>query len=324
MIAINEKIVETLFKQKELDVDALITSKKNEVENFMVTPTRIVDRQPKALPLSSEEVAYLKLLTGEFEKIAFSDNSNLEKYKERFNKIIDSEAIKSNTHKLFRNELIKRMGYSDLRDDFYPKYFEQMGIRACVYCNSQFALTVEKLDGTKSAKFQVDHYYPKSKYPCFSISFYNLYPVCGSCNNSKSSDDTVNFQLYSGNFKDFTKCQFYFEIEKESLVKYRVNGTQDALKIKFHEPATSGFNEAFAVEGIYNQQKDVAEEIVLKSIIYNKAYINQLRASLGKLYSHKGPMLSRLVVGNYVDVRDIHKRPMAKFTQDIARQVGLI
>jgi hypothetical protein len=31
-----------------------------------------------------------------------------------------------------------------------------------------------------------------------------------------------------------------------------------------------------------------------------------------------------MIIGNYIDKEDIHKRPLAKFTQDIAREAGLI
>ena len=35
-------------------------------------------------------------------------------------------------------------------------------------------------------------------------------------------------------------------------------------------------------------------------------------------------MAERLLVGNYTRSKDIHKRPMTKFTQDIAKQLKLI
>jgi hypothetical protein len=229
----------------------------------------------------------------------------------------------SKSNEEFRNELLKRMGYSGVRDNYYPEYFEQLGIKSCVYCNSQFAITVRNVKGQKVAKFQVDHYFPKREYPSFSISFYNLYPVCGPCNNSKSFNN-VNFNLYSDNYSDYKSSKFQFELDKKSLVKYRVNGTNAVLKINFIDVVNSRFNETFAIESIYNTQKDIAEELVIKSMIYNKTYTEVLKDSLTKLYKDKEPILARLLVGNYTDEKDIHKRPMAKFTMDIARQLKLI
>lgn len=83
-------------------------------------------------------------------------------------------------------------------------------------------------------------------------------------------------------------------------------------------------NDTFAIESIYKTQLDIAEELVLKSMIYNKQCTESLRISLAKLYRDKAPMLERLLVGNYINETDIHKRPVSKFTQDIARQLKLI
>ena len=72
------------------------------------------------------------------------------------------------------------------------------------------------------------------------------------------------------------------------------------------------------------QWLETCNYIVLKSIIYKETYLKSLRNSFKKLYPDKIPMAERLLVGNYNNVKDIHKRPMAKFTQDIAKQLKLI
>ncbi|HWY35391.1 MAG TPA: hypothetical protein VNX68_12155, partial [Nitrosopumilaceae archaeon] len=297
--------------------------RKAEVRSFRNNPTRIVNRVSQALPLNAIQRRYINALLRNFENIVRADTSNLAVYKISFDRIITGTQMKSNANKIFRNELLNRMGYGGLRDNYYPEYFEQIGIKSCVYCNSQLALTVRNVKKEKIAKFQVDHHIPKSEYPCFSISFYNLYPVCGPCNNSKSSNN-VNFNLYSDDYSDYRSSKFLFELDKNSLIKYRVNGINAELKIKFNELPGTGFNNTFAIESIYNTQKDIAEELVIKSMIYNKTYTELLKTSLKKLYKNKAPMFERLLAGNYTDEKDIHKRPMAKFTQDIARQLKLI
>lgn len=322
MIAINQRILDDLLKPQK--VTNLIIERKVSVENFLKTPTRIVKRRPVPLILLPIQEQYVEKLIYYFDKIIKADFNSLVDYKKQFDKIIDSKTMLKGGHKEFRNELIKRMGYHELRDNFYPEHFEKIGIKSCVYCNSQLAVTARKVNGVKSAKFQVDHYYPKSEYPCFSISFHNLYPVCGSCNNSKSINP-INFRLYSDEYIEFTNSRFLFELDKKSLLKYRINGMQNKLEIRFHDKTgDKSFNVAFAIEGIYETQKDIAEEVVLKSMIYNKTYSDSLRNSLKKLYNEKTPILERLIFGNYLDEKEIHKRPMAKFTQDIAKQLGLL
>lgn len=323
MISINAQILEDIYKSDKANIDSIIVNKKTELKSFIDNPTRIVSRKPVNITLTVEQENYLNYLYNNFEDIVLANTLSLQSFVVNFNNIIESNLIKTTPFKEFRNELINRLGYKELRDSFYPDYFEKIGIKSCVYCNSQLALTVRNVDGEKNAKFQVDHYYPKSEYPCFSISFYNLYPVCGPCNNSKSSNSVI-FNLYSNNFIDYTSSNFKFSLDKKSLLKYRINGINSELKIVFTEPHNANFNNTFAINGIYDTQKDIAEELVLKSMIYNKAYTDSLKNGLTKLYKKKAPMLERLIIGNYTDERDIHKRPMSKFVQDIARQLKLI
>lgn len=322
MISINAQVLSDIHSKDVVAIDAIIAAKKANVRAFLYNPTRIVNRTSVPVQLEPDQMMYLLALLRSFEVIVKANTTELGNQKTIFDAIINGAQMKTLPNRIFRNELLHRMDYSGLRDNYYPAYFEKIGIRACVYCNSQLALTVESVKNTKIAKFQVDHFIPKSEHPCFSISFYNLYPVCGPCNNSKSGGN-VTFNLYSDAYSDYKSSRFTFELDKTSLVKYRVNGVNAELKIKFDD-AGSGFNETFAVESIYNTQKDIAEELVLKSMIYNKTYTDVLRASLVKLYRDKAPMLERLLAGNYTNEKDIHKRPMAKFTQDIAKQLGLI
>ncbi|AZA93617.1 Uncharacterised protein [Chryseobacterium nakagawai] len=323
MISINSKILIDIHIKDKLNIDALISSRKAELLHFINNPTKIVNRKPTSIVLIGNQLAYLQELYGNFEKIVLANTFEIQNFKIVFDSIISVKLMKTTTYKEFRNELNRRLGYKDLRDNFYSEYFEKIGIKTCVYCSSQYALTVRTVNGKKCAKFQVDHYYSKSDYPCFSISFYNLYPVCGPCNNSKSTN-TTNFNLYSDDFNEYKSSKFKFELDKKSLLKYRVNGINSELKLKFKEPLGSNFNSLFAIEGIYETQKDIAEELVLKSIIYNQSYTNSLKNALKKLYKDKSPMLEQLLIGNYINEADIHKRPMAKFTQDIAKQLKLL
>ncbi|MFC0777894.1 hypothetical protein [Flavobacterium sp. HJSW_4] len=322
MISINSQIIENIFIDNKIDIDNLIISRRASLSKFLISPLPIINLFIGKKKLNLNQINYLYYLHSNFEKIVRANSLELEKFKKAFDAIIPVNTMRMDSHKAFRNKLIDILGYKILRDNFYPDYFEKIGIRSCVYCNSQYALTVRKVDGIKCAKFQIDHFLSKSDYPCFSISFYNLYPVCGSCNNSKSTK-TLKFKLYSDSFKDYNKSDFKFLLDKKSLLKYRVNGIDSELKIIFND-GISDFNNVLAVEGIYNTQKDIAEEIVLKSMIYNRAYTDSLRRSLEKLYHDKSPMIERLLVGNYLDEKDIHKRPMAKFIQDIAKQLKLI
>ncbi|SHK60185.1 HNH endonuclease [Maribacter aquivivus] len=323
MISINQNIISNILDAKSTEVDTLIAGAKQSVVDFRNTPDKSGGRNIRIpITLKQAEIEYLDKLISEFESIVKADPKKLKVLKSEFDAVITGENLAKH-NKEFKNELLVRMGYSKLRNDYYSGYFESTGLKACVYCNSQLAVTVRSFKGSKSAKFQVDHFLPKSEYPCFSISFFNLLPVCGPCNGTKQTS-LIDFNVYSNDPLDLKDSPFKFRLDKKSIVSYRINGVKEKLVVKFDDPLKKAINENFDIEGIYSTQKDIAEELILKSIIYNEKYLKSLRYSFGKLYPDKIPMAERLLVGNYTRVKDIHKRPMSKFTQDIARQLKLI
>jgi len=324
MISINESKIFNMFDSFHLEIDRIISTSFKSMKQFRNTPDKSGGKGKLRIPLllTAKEIEYLDYLISHFHSIVSATPSELKLFQEHFNRIIEGKEMSKN-HKSFKNELNIRMGYDKYRDTNYPDFFLKTEIKTCVYCNSQLAVTVRSINGEKLAKFQVDHFLPKSEYPCFSISLFNLIPVCGPCNGKKSAN-AVNFNFYSTNYKDLKESPFKFYLDKKSVVKYRVNGNLDELIIKFSDPENRGFNKTFDIEGIYNTQKDLAEELVLKSIIYNQKYLQSLQLSFKKLYPNKMPMVERLIIGNYSNERDIHKRPMSKFTMDIARDLNLI
>jgi hypothetical protein len=47
---------------------------------------------------------------------------------------------------------------------------QKLNIKVCPYCNTQYTLVINNGENHK-AKFQFDHFFPKSRYPFFSLSF---------------------------------------------------------------------------------------------------------------------------------------------------------
>lgn len=58
-----------------------------------------------------------------------------------------------------------------------------LGLTVCPYCNHSYVFSAA------NANFcDLDHLYPKDKFPILAASFYNLIPVCHVCNNKKGDD----------------------------------------------------------------------------------------------------------------------------------------
>lgn len=65
---------------------------------------------------------------------------------------------------------------------------KQIDSNTCVYCNRQYAFTIENGNGTNKsqrlARPAFDHWYDKGTYPLMSLSLCNLIPSCTICNSS--------------------------------------------------------------------------------------------------------------------------------------------
>lgn len=224
---------------------------------------------------------------------------------------------------IIKNEIIECLGYKNLRNSFYPKYFNDIGIKACVYCNSQLSITANG----KSAKFDVDHYHSKDDYPFLCISLFNLYPACASCNRLKSTKK-VEFVLYSDDISKTKNSDYKFKLDSNAKAKYLTTKDNKSIEFTFTEPKYSSnefkkFNDIFHIEGIYKTQLDLIEELIIKSQVYNTSYIKTLENNFSKLNLHPA-LFKRMLVGNYTEDMDIHKRPMSKFVMDIAKELELI
>lgn len=234
----------------------------------------------------------------------------------------------------FYEAIIKAMRYEDLRDSEFHSYLKASGIKTCVYCNAHLAIVVnfsfydkkEKKRKPKTmAKLELDHFYSKSKYPFLSTSFYNLYPVCGNCNRAKH-DNEIDFELYTDNLNELDKFKFW--IDEKSILDYWISLDNSSLKVYFESVNgdfnfTNEYNKMFGIQGIYDTQVDIAEELVRKAKLYNDIYKKSLVDSFKILFPDKS-ILDKLIVGNYADMSDLHKRPMAKYSQDIAKQLKLV
>ena len=226
-----------------------------------------------------------------------------------------------------KDKILIALGYSALRSTFYPKYFKEIGIKACVYCNSQ--LTISAIKNSKkeySAKFDVDHYHSKDDYPFLSISLFNLYPACASCNRLKSTNP-IEFELYSEDISKLNRSNYRFKLDCNAKAKYLTTKDANEIEFSFIEPiydlGKRKFNDVFHIEGIYQTQVDLIEELIIKSQIYNSSYLKTLQNNFSKLNLHP-ELFKRTLVGNYTEDRDIHKRPMSKLVMDIAKELELI
>lgn len=219
------------------------------------------------------------------------------------------------------------MRYDETRAKKLIQYIHKMGIRTCVYCNAQYAITFVS-DEESFATYDLDHVWAKSSYPFLCTSFFNLVPSCPYCNKLKSKNPS-DFNLYTEDEKEIDP--FEFRLTRASKLKYYLSNQDDDLEIsmvasdKGDQTNAANHNSLFHIDQIYSSHKDVVAEIIWKSRIYNESYRLQLRESFAKIFSGTNITFDfeRMYKGYYTRPSDIHKRPLTKMLQDIGKQLGM-
>lgn len=226
--------------------------------------------------------------------------------------------------KKFYELVSERMGYANVRNKVFPLYVERLGIKSCVYCNAQYGISLRKINKAYTSTYEIDHFRPQSAFPHLCTSFFNLQPSCSHCNKTKS-DIEGRFNLYTVNVEDMDPFSFY--ITPDSFCAYWLSRDPDSLRIDFRcgdKELRENHEKRFRVSQKYERHKDEAAELIIKSQIYNKAYLDQLQASFGQVLPQFCHMFHDVILGFPTDPRAIHKRPLTKMKQDVARQLGLL
>lgn len=331
-------IDKNLELKAKLYSDNLFNSKGDNFKNPISNLKKLRDSLGKIKHINQR--LYIQTIIDKYKHILNASPSEIKELIKEFDVINKSGFLDKKINpkdKLKFNELIvKAMRYDEVRKSDVHHFVNATDIKTCVYCNSQLAVVTsfsfydkrEKKRKKKiMAKFELDHYYPKSKYPFLCTSFFNLYPVCGNCNRAKH-DNHIDFELYSSNPYDLEIFNFW--IDDQSILNYWLDPVKDHKNLKVRLECLNGdydylnnYNSMFGIQGIYDTQTDLAEELVHKAKVYSNSYKESLVDTFKDLFPDK-MILNRIIVGNYADACEIHKRPMAKYTQDIAKQLGLI
>lgn len=111
------------------------------------------------------------------------------------------------------------------------------------------------------------------------------------------------------------------------MAKYMATAKSGDLEIVFDYPGNpklkKGYENFFQISTLYKAHKDVAEELLWKKHVYNHV-IREIYRDQFKELGFKDADFNRFILGNYDRTEDIHKRPLSKMTQDIAKDLGVI
>ncbi len=194
-------------------------------------------------------------------------------------------------------------------------FVQSLGVTVCPYCNRNF---INSLEDRTTCHF--DHFINKSDFPILAVSFYNLVPVCSSCNHVKDKWD-ISYSPYDDTVQTDEMVTFTFEI---TGAKYLSDSTQLKLRLK---QGSSNKLEAnlniLKLEDLYQIHTDSVQELLMKKEIYTEVYRDQLYSKFEDLFGSKEDF-ERLITGAYTDSESYGRRPLSKMITDISKELGLI
>jgi len=207
--------------------------------------------------------------------------------------------------------------YNDLRTVWAKKLVELTSTKVCPYCNRNFIVNFS----TDNTTVELDHYFPKNKYPYLAISLYNLIPSCHTCNHKKRSEK-LKIYPYKECFNDYVSFSIkptalpFRESNIELLIEKKKNTRKVRKKINNYEKVLN-------ISTLYENHKDIVVELLQKQMIYSDSYIDELFEQYeGTLFRNREDIL-RLVTCGYVSDEEIGKRPLSKLIKDISQELGL-
>lgn len=193
-------------------------------------------------------------------------------------------------------------------------YIFSLKVRTCPYCNRQYVTPILTSNG--KSRGNLDHLLPKSKYPYFSMSIYNLVPVCNSCNSSLKGDKEFSFASLNP-----------YEESLDYYISFKANISSDDIYIKidkkndYNQEAIKEVLGTYKLELQYNYHKNQVKELIIKRLAYSEKYINDLITNKKLSNISKDEIMENLI-GYSKDSKYINNEPLSKFRKDIVHQLG--
>lgn len=274
---------------------------------------------------------YVQLIIDKWDELIIAKPEDFSSLENSFCAIIPTNQISNEESQkgvFLYLQIVEAMRYDYVQSTIYPDFIAKLGIKTCVYCNAQYAFAVTGKKGY--INYELDHYMPKSKCPYLCTTFMNLQPCCPKCNKKKSNrepDPNTEeiFELFKPEGEPIVPR--LFNLDNASIATYMVSAESKDLKILFDYPGNpklkNGYENFFQISTLYQAHKDVAEELIWKQKIYNHI-IRDIYKEQFKVLGFKDIHFNRFILGNYDKADDIHKRPLSKMVQDIAKQLKIL
>lgn len=199
------------------------------------------------------------------------------------------------------------------------EFVKKIKIDTCPYCNRSY---IYYLSPSGQIKPEIDHFFPKSFYPFLGISFYNMIPACQTCNGFGAKEDKKPHEVDLVNPYLINNIDFKFTYKIKTIDVINPLHNKNCVEVKFKN-YLGGHLSVFKLDKLYEQHSDHVLELIIKSkLAYSEKYREFLQ-SFNEL-KFKDEDIDRMILGNYSNENDIHRRPLSKLYQDIGKELKLI
>lgn len=140
----------------------------------------VINRIKNSYDESSVLADVQKLSVGSIDEFLLADVSTMRKWVSTSPQLLQFVIFKDMYSKYFSN------GCDEYIDETYNAYsfIKALDISVCPYCDDEYIDIIDVKTGKKRTS-EIDHFFPKSKYPALAMCFYNLVPSGQVCNGLK-------------------------------------------------------------------------------------------------------------------------------------------
>lgn len=235
---------------------------------------------------------------------------------ESFNKLYREAILCRNKLNLIIGEVLD---YSFMPRQIRHQLYQKMDVQVCPYCNRQYIHTVSITEeGTYLG--DLDHFYPKSIYQLFSLSLWNLIPVCKPCNQlfKRQYNRRILSPTTSGFGDDcIFKIQYQYVLSMLGLNDHFTFNWEIRKYVSEDKKALIRHNlDMFHLNEVYQLHEKDIQDILRRRHLRSKMLADRQDALLGN-FRLSAEDINRLVYGTTLNKNNFHKELLGKMVYDI-------
>lgn len=197
---------------------------------------------------------------------------------------------------------------------------ELLDCNTCIYCNRQYTLTVNDVNGAHIIRPEFDHWFAQSLYPDLALSYYNLIPSCSFCNsvlkNAQETEVETHIHPYLDRDRGF-KFTYLLNQNGGYDVDVEVTATDPAYRRRVENTLR-----LFRIQEVYGAHSGLELKDMLElASAYPDEYIESLINKVMNSTNLDRETVLRLLFGIENDPHKFHYRPLSKFKSDILEKL---